>query len=34
MKGRFIKQVLRVAGSLEERGDRLRAEVSWVLAQI
>jgi hypothetical protein len=29
--GRFIKQILRVAGSLQERQDRLRAEVSRVL---
>jgi hypothetical protein len=30
-EGRFIKQVLRVAGSLEERVNRLRAEVSRLL---
>jgi hypothetical protein len=33
-EGRFIKQVLRVAGSLEEREDRLRTEVSRVLGHI
>jgi hypothetical protein len=33
-EGRFIKQVLRVAGSLEDREARLRAEVSRVLGHI
>jgi hypothetical protein len=32
-EGRFIRQILRTAGSIEQRADRLRAEVGRVLEQ-